>query len=373
MNDDNSVEQTDSSQIPNEKKEQKDNQAAASALELAEVKERQESIDKVYNGPNKFKRHGLLSLFTLTLSLSISILLGTVTPLQSEPVSPSPSPQVSPSASKDCSVPADLCEQIKQQAKTDVEAEEKKRTEYVIKRFTSLHSDWKANLSAPALAKIELAIANTYELEYNKQDAIKKGDPQAALKKVFENGLWVPLLQRLQKAGDLVLISVAILLLYFVIWKISRLFEWRKRCLELVPVVDATEEKFGLHFPSVFALRLDKFRPYYRNSRLFSPGGTLPLIVGTQETKEMALLLASLSSAPPAKILEWFVTTRKPEYRVEISLQDNNGQIEIIYSLHCRNKSLLIEEQIFPKTHIHFKERDIAYKILMTITEDLEG
>lgn len=186
-----------------------------------------------------------------------------------------------------------------------------------------------------------------------------------------QSGAWS--VMQLQKVGELAFISVLIVVVFVVIWQISHLFRWRKRCLELVPVVDATEEKFGLHFSAVFALMLDKFRSQYKKNRLFSPGATLPLIVSGQETKEMAQLISSLSSAPPAKILEWFVTNRKPEYRVEISLQDNNGQIEAIYSLLYRNKSLLIEEQIFLKNDIHLKERDIAYKILMTITKDLEA
>jgi hypothetical protein len=131
----------------------------------------------------KPKLHGLLSLFALTIS--VSLVLGIVTPLQSQPVAPS--------ALQDCHVPAVLCGKLKKQAETDVNAEEK-RTDYVIKRFTPLHPEWKANLSAPEIAKIELAIAGTYEQEYNKQDESKKHDPQAALKKFFENGPWVYLL-----------------------------------------------------------------------------------------------------------------------------------------------------------------------------------
>jgi NACHT domain len=188
MSDEKSAEQPDSSELPKGKNELTDTQA--SAPEPDEVNKLQERFDRVYNSTNKLKRNGLLSLFAMTLL--VSLVLGTVTPLKSQPISPST--QVSPSASQDCSVPADLCEQIKQQAKTDVEAEEKKRTEYVIKRFTPLHPDWKTNLSAPEIAKIELAIAATYEQEYNKEDEIKKHDPQAALKKFFENGPWVYIL-----------------------------------------------------------------------------------------------------------------------------------------------------------------------------------
>ena len=126
------------------------------------------------------------------LAISLSIVLGMVAPLKSKSVSPSP--KASPSASQGCSVPADLCKQIKHQAKIDVEAEEKKRTDYVIKRFTALHPDWKTNLSEPKISNIELAIADTYEQEYNRQDGIRKHDPQAAFKKFFENGPWAFLL-----------------------------------------------------------------------------------------------------------------------------------------------------------------------------------
>ncbi len=184
---------------------------------------------------------------------------------------------------------------------------------------------------------------------------------------------------QLQKAVDTVFFSVLIFVVFFVIWRISNLFQWQKRCLELVPVVDTTEEKFGLHFPAIFAFMLDKFRSQYGGlfspgipTRLFSPGPTLPLIVSGQEKKEMAQLISSLSSAPPAKILEWFLTNRKPEYRVEISLQDNHEQIEAVYSLYHRNKSILIEEQIFQKTDINLKQKEIAYKILTTISQNLE-
>ena len=135
-----------------------------------------------------FKRHGLLSLFALTLALSV--ILGTVPPLQSQPVSPSP--QTSASDPENCFVPADLCEQIKQRAQTHVEQDGKKRTDEVIKSFTALHPDWKDNLSEPEIAKIRIAIGDTYEGEYNKQDEIRKRDPQVALEIFFENGLWVP-------------------------------------------------------------------------------------------------------------------------------------------------------------------------------------
>ncbi|NJN87462.1 MAG: NACHT domain-containing protein [Leptolyngbyaceae cyanobacterium SL_7_1] len=140
--------------------------------------------------PFALKRYGLLSLFVLTLSLSL--ILGTITPLQPQTVLPNP--QISSPASSDCFVPATLCYQIKQQAKEDVEAEQAKRTEYVIKRFTALHPDWKADLSAPDIAQIELAIANTYEQEYNNQDENRKRDPLVALRKVFEQGLLIPFL-----------------------------------------------------------------------------------------------------------------------------------------------------------------------------------
>jgi hypothetical protein len=81
----------------------------------------------------KFKLRGLLGLFGLMLSLSIR--LGSFAPLRSEP-----SPEASATdMNKDCSVPADLCEKIKKQAQDDIEADEKKRTEYIIKRFTALH------------------------------------------------------------------------------------------------------------------------------------------------------------------------------------------------------------------------------------------
>ncbi len=147
----------------------------------------------------KFKLRGLLGLFGLVLSLSIG--LGSFAPLLSEP-----SPEASAAdMNKDCSVPADLCEKIKKQAQDDIEADEKKRTEYIIKRFTALHPSWKEKLSAPETAKIELAIANTYEQEYNKQDEIKKRDLLAALKKFFERGLTVPL----------ILAGLGIILLWF--------------------------------------------------------------------------------------------------------------------------------------------------------------
>jgi hypothetical protein len=137
----------------------------------------------------KFRLRGLLSLFGLMLSLSIG--LGVFAPLRSETVALSP--KASSTENQDCSVPADLCKQIKKQAQDDIDADEKKRTEYIIKRFTSLHPSWKEKLSAPETAKIELAIANTYEQEYNKQDEIKKRDLLAALKKFFERGLTVPM------------------------------------------------------------------------------------------------------------------------------------------------------------------------------------
>lgn len=207
-----------------------------------------------------------------------------------------------------------------------------------------------------------------------RQKALKSLKEVVARQEKFlsdQSSPWVVV--QLQKAVEPVFISVLIVAVFFVIWQISRLFQWQRGCLGLVPVVDTTEEKFGLHFPAIFAFMLDKFRSQYGNTRLFSPGPTLPLIVSGQETKEMAQLISSLSSAPPAKILEWFLTNRKPEYRVEISLQYNNEQIEAVYCLYHRNKSILIEEQIFQKTDINLKQKDIAYKILTTISQNLES
>jgi MoxR-like ATPase len=138
---------------------------------------------------NKLKRHGLLSLFVLTLSLSI--LLGTFAPLWSQSVLPS-SPL--PPALQGCSVPEDLCKRIKERAKKDVEAETKESEgrNFVITTFKTEHRGWKDKISEKEANNIQRSIADTYEWEFERLSDIRKRDPQVALKKIFENGLWVP-------------------------------------------------------------------------------------------------------------------------------------------------------------------------------------
>lgn len=125
--------------------------------------------------PRTLKRHGLLRLFGLALSLSIG--LGTVTPLLSQTVSPTPN----------CAVPQALCADIQQLAQDDVADDIPRRTAHAIELFKEKHPDWKTD---PAKAKLE--ISKTYDREYSQQEKAKKQDLKALWEKLTENGLLVP-------------------------------------------------------------------------------------------------------------------------------------------------------------------------------------
>jgi hypothetical protein len=125
----------------------------------------------------KFKRYGLLSLFLLMLSLSL--VLGTVTPLQSQ--------TVSPSLKNDCAVPQALCEEVKQLAQDDVADDIPRRTTHAIDLFKEKHPDWKTD---PTKAKLE--ISKTYDREYSQQEKVKKQNLKTVWEKLTENGLLVP-------------------------------------------------------------------------------------------------------------------------------------------------------------------------------------
>jgi NACHT domain len=140
--------------------------------------------------PGKLKRHGLLSLFVLTLSLAI--VLGTITPLQSRNVLHRVPASPSASASQNCFVPVDLCKKIKQRAKKHVEMEVKERDgiNEVTKDFRSDHPDWHERLSEKEITKIQRKIRDTYEPEFERLSDSRKRDPMVALAKVLENWPW---------------------------------------------------------------------------------------------------------------------------------------------------------------------------------------
>jgi MoxR-like ATPase len=125
---------------------------------------------------SRLKRHGLLSLFAFMLSLSV--VLGTVTPIQSQTTSPPPN---------NCAVPQALCADIKQLAQDDVADDIPRRTSHAIELFKEKHPDWKTD---PSRAKLE--ISRTYDHEYSQQEKVKKQDLNAVWDKLTENGLLVP-------------------------------------------------------------------------------------------------------------------------------------------------------------------------------------
>jgi hypothetical protein len=125
----------------------------------------------------KLKRPGLLSLFALTLSLSIA--LGAMHPLQAQTASPSPQ--------QDCVVPPALCADIKQLAQEDVADDIPRRTAHAIELFKEKHPDWKTDAS-----KAKREVGRTYDREYSQQEKVKKQDPKSAWEKWTENGLVVP-------------------------------------------------------------------------------------------------------------------------------------------------------------------------------------
>jgi hypothetical protein len=127
----------------------------------------------------KLKHHMVLSLFAMTLSLSI--VLGTIHPLQAQTASPSPQ--------LDCAVPPALCADIKQLAQEDVADDIARRTGHAIELFKEKHPDWKTD---PSKAKRE--VGRTYDREYSQQEKVEKQDLKAAWERWTENGLLVPFL-----------------------------------------------------------------------------------------------------------------------------------------------------------------------------------
>ncbi|MBD2074346.1 NACHT domain-containing protein [Phormidium sp. FACHB-592] len=126
----------------------------------------------------QLKRKLPFSLFALVLT---ALLLLHATPL--------PSQTPSPSATDGCQVPQPLCQEIRQLAQDDVEAEILRRTPYAIDQFKELHPDWK---TAPS--RVKLAIGKTYDTEYTQRSETNKKDPLKAFQKLFENGFALPLL-----------------------------------------------------------------------------------------------------------------------------------------------------------------------------------
>jgi hypothetical protein len=122
----------------------------------------------------QFNHHLLLSLFTLTLIVSIVFGLAA-----------SSYPQTgNPTQKGGCyQTPQDLCEEIKQLAKDDVEADIARRTPFAIDRFKALHPNWKKEAS-----RVELAISKIYDTAYTQQTEANRRDPQKALQRLLENG-----------------------------------------------------------------------------------------------------------------------------------------------------------------------------------------
>ncbi len=128
----------------------------------------------------KLNRHLLLNLFTLALTASIVLSL-TVS---------SYSQTGSPLQKDGCyQTPQDLCEEIQQLAKGDVDADIARRTPFAIDRFKALHPNWKTEPS-----RVEIAIGKIYDTQYTQQKEVNQRDPQKALQKLFENGFAVMLL-----------------------------------------------------------------------------------------------------------------------------------------------------------------------------------
>jgi hypothetical protein len=127
----------------------------------------------------RLKRHRLLSMLMLTLVLSI--LVGTVTPIQSQ--------MLLSSSQNDCTVPQTLCENVRQLAQSDVADDIPRRTSHAIDLFKEGHPDWETN---PSKAKLE--IGNTYDREYSRQEKVKKRSLDAAWEQWSESGLLVPFL-----------------------------------------------------------------------------------------------------------------------------------------------------------------------------------
>jgi hypothetical protein len=124
----------------------------------------------------RLKRYELLNLSALVLALAI--VLGSISPLQSQTALPY----------QDCAVPQVMCVDIKQLAQEDVVDDIPRRTAHAIELFKERHPDWKINPS-----KVKLEISRIYDQEYSKQEKIKKKDFNAFWEKITENGFVVPL------------------------------------------------------------------------------------------------------------------------------------------------------------------------------------
>jgi hypothetical protein len=127
----------------------------------------------------KFKLRGLLGLFGLMLSLSIG--LGSFSPLWSQ--TPSPSPKDA------CAVPLALCTDIQSLAQEDVVDDIPRRTSYAIDLFKEKHPDWQND---PNKAKRE--VSRMYDREYSQREKTKKKDLPSFWKKLTENGFLAPFL-----------------------------------------------------------------------------------------------------------------------------------------------------------------------------------
>lgn len=128
----------------------------------------------------RVRHHLFLSLFILVLT--ISIVLGLANSSYSQAGTPTQTDVCD-------QTPQVLCEEIKQLAREDVEAEISRRTVYAIDRFKALHPDWQSEPS-----RVELSIGKIYDTEYTQQTEANQRNPWKAFQSQFENGFPVWLL-----------------------------------------------------------------------------------------------------------------------------------------------------------------------------------
>lgn len=127
----------------------------------------------------QFKRHLFSNLFVL--ALTVSIVLGSAGSVY---------PRLSAPSQKDTcqQIPQDMCEEVRQLARDDVEDGITRRTPYAIDQYKELHPQWKTDS-----ARVKIKIGWIYDKEYTKQTKAKQRDPREALKELlnWDKGLFV--------------------------------------------------------------------------------------------------------------------------------------------------------------------------------------
>ncbi|HVG19031.1 MAG TPA: metallophosphoesterase [Blastocatellia bacterium] len=171
------------------------------------------------------------------------------------------------------------------------------------------------------------------------------------------------------KVASLLTLVVSLYVLLLLWWLLRR--QNRNR-LEILPIVDSSQNKLGSNFGEILATTLEMMRLHFKQRGPMRAGATLPVTAKSQ-TSEIADLAASFAPSGWGKAIAWVTRlANRPEYSIRGSLQSSGSDISIIVRLDRDGEVLGIWDETIAATGLFEKEKDLAYKVLIFLKEYIE-